>query len=112
MRPNVSSVRFTGKTNKTFICYASVMFDGNFIVKYIKILKHKDKGIIIAMPSKQSITDEYGYEDIAHPVNVKYRKFIELLIMKAYLRMKNLGKEVGDGYEVKFREKTNRKAVN
>jgi DNA-binding cell septation regulator SpoVG len=115
MKPKISSIRFSGRASKQFMCYASLMFDGNFVVRGIRVLKNKDKKILIVMPSRESSKSSYGYEDIAHPVNNEYRKWLELMIMKAYLRMCDKGGNASEGYEVKFREKrqfNNRKRVN
>ena len=48
----------------------SVTFDNEFVVHDIKIIEG-EKGLFIAMPSKESTDGEY--RDIAHPINSETR---------------------------------------
>lgn len=59
----------------------SITFDEQFVVHDIKVIEG-EKGLFIAMPSKQSGSGEY--RDIAHPINAQMREIIQDTILKSY----------------------------
>ena len=59
----------------------SVTFDNEFVVHDIKVIEG-EKGLFIAMPSRQTSTG--GYRDIAHPINAETRQVFEKEIIEAY----------------------------
>lgn len=59
----------------------SITFDDQFVVHDIKVIEG-EKGLFIAMPSKQSGSGEY--RDIAHPINAQMREVIQDTILKSY----------------------------
>ena len=60
---------------------ASVLIDDCFVVHDIKIIEG-DKGLFIAMPSKQ--TTMGSYRDIAHPIDKQTRTMFEDAIFEEY----------------------------
>ena len=60
---------------------ASITIDNEFVVHDIKIIDG-DKGLFIAMPSKQTLDGEY--RDIAHPINSETRDRIQRSVIQAY----------------------------
>ena len=60
---------------------ASVIVDDCFAIHDIRIIEG-DKGLFIAMPSRQTATG--GYRDIAHPINSETRQVFEKEIIEAY----------------------------
>ena len=46
-------------------------------------------GLILAMPSRKGMDDKY--HDYAHPINNKYREWLERTIVKKYLEMRDKG---------------------
>ena len=62
--------------------YVSIIIDGNFIVRDLKIIKG-NTGLFVAMPSKKR--KDGTYRDIAHPLNKETRTDIEGRVLDAYL---------------------------
>lgn len=59
----------------------SITIDDVFVIHDIKVIEG-EKGVFIAMPSKQSADGEY--RDIAHPINSGTREMIQQAILKSY----------------------------
>lgn len=59
----------------------SITLDNEFVVHDIKVIEG-DKGLFIAMPSRESSDGEY--RDIAHPLNSDTRDRIQAMILKGY----------------------------
>jgi len=62
----------------------SITIDEVFVVHDIKVIEG-EKGMFIAMPSKQSVDGEY--RDIAHPINSETREMIQRTILESYERV-------------------------
>ena len=60
---------------------ASILLDDCFAIHDIRIIEG-DKGLFIAMPSRQTATG--GYRDIAHPITQEVRSMFEKEILEAY----------------------------
>ena len=60
---------------------ASITIDDVFVIHDIKVIE-SDKGLFIAMPSRQTSTG--GYRDIAHPINAETRQIFEKEILEAF----------------------------
>ena len=65
----------------------SITIDNEFVVHDIKVIEG-EKGLFIAMPSREAADGEY--RDIAHPINSDTRNMIQTLILEQYEAM-NLG---------------------
>ena len=59
----------------------SITLDEEFVVHDIKIISG-DKGLFIAMPSRLASDGEY--KDIAHPINMSTREYIQKAILDKY----------------------------
>ena len=75
------TVKKIDKENSRMKGIASVLLDDAFVVYDIRIIEG-DKGLFIAMPSRQTSTG--GYKDIAHPINTETRQMFEKAILEAY----------------------------
>ena len=60
---------------------ASITLDEEFVVHDIKIIEG-EKGLFIAMPSRKTAENEF--RDIAHPIKLETREYIQTTILKAY----------------------------
>ncbi len=60
---------------------ASITIDDEFVVHDIKVIDG-EKGLFIAMPSRQ--TPDGEYKDIAHPINSNTRSQIQDMILTKY----------------------------
>ncbi len=67
--------------------YASIIFDGCFVVRDLKIISGNN-GLFVAMPSKKK--KDGTYRDTAHPLNNETRDMIEHTVLSEYER--ELGK--------------------
>ena len=74
-------VRVVDKENSKMRGFASVTIDNQFVVHDIRILEG-DRGLFLAMPSKQTAPGEY--RDIAHPINQEARKIFTDAILAEY----------------------------
>lgn len=66
---------------------ASITFDDEFVVHDIKVIDG-DKGLFIAMPSRDNLYDpctgETKFRDIAHPISMECRMKIQGVILSKY----------------------------
>ena len=59
----------------------SITLDEEFVVHDIKVIEG-EKGLIIAMPSRNAADGEY--RDIAHPINSGTRDMIQGIVLERY----------------------------
>lgn len=64
--------------------YATMVFDGCFIVRDMKIIK-SDEGYFVSMPSRRK--KDGSFKDIVHPLNAETRKMIEDRIVLEYKKV-------------------------
>ena len=62
--------------------YATMVLDGCFIVRDMKIIKSDTKGLFVSMPSRRK--KDGTFKDIVHPLNAETRKAIEVKIIEEY----------------------------
>lgn len=62
--------------------YATMVFDGCFIIRDMKIIKSDTKGLFVSMPSRRK--KDGTFKDIVHPLNAETRKMIEEQIIEEY----------------------------
>ncbi|QQR49358.1 SpoVG family protein [bacterium] len=63
------------------LAYATMVFDGCFIVRDMKIIK-SDKGLFVSMPSRRK--KDGSFKDIVHPLNAETRTLIEQRVIEEY----------------------------
>ena len=79
----ITAVVFRGETRNEFMTYVDVVFDGELVVKGMKIIKKKaEPGFILSMPSHK--TQAGTYIDIAHPIRQEFRTALEKHILGEY----------------------------
>lgn len=59
----------------------SITIENEFVVHDIKVIEG-EKGLFIAMPSRKANDGEY--RDIAHPINMQTREYIQDVILEKY----------------------------
>ncbi len=64
--------------------YATIVFDGSFIVRDLKIIEG-NKGFFVSMPSRRR--KDGTFRDIVHPLNSDMRKSIEELVIDEYKKV-------------------------
>jgi stage V sporulation protein G len=61
--------------------YASVVFDGMFVVHELRVVEGIN-GVFVAMPRRKTPTGEF--KDLAHPITAEAREMIQKAILEAY----------------------------
>lgn len=69
--------------NPKLKAYATIIFDGCFVVRDLKIIDGTN-GLFVAMPSKKK--KDGSYRDTAHPLNNETRDRIENAVLGEYER--------------------------
>ncbi len=62
--------------------YATMVFDGCFIIRDMKIIKSDNKGLFVSMPSRRK--KDGSFKDIVHPLDAETRKLIETKVVEEY----------------------------
>jgi len=65
----------------------STTFDDEFVVKGIKVIEGRN-GVFVAMPSRRKENGEF--DDIAHPINKKFRTKLQVAVLEEYRRLRGL----------------------
>lgn len=81
---NITDVRFRAvqRTQGKMCAVASVTIEDCFVIHDIKIFD-RDGEYYIGMPSRK--TSEGDYKDICHPLNTETRKYLQDVIVSAYI---------------------------
>lgn len=83
---------------KRLKAYATVVFDGAFIVRDLKVIEG-EKGLFVSMPSRRR--KDGSFRDIAHPLNADMRKHIEEHVVGEYQSVERSGASAPDAeYDV------------
>jgi stage V sporulation protein G len=80
----ITEIKIVLVSNESVAAYASVVFDGQFVVKNIRIVRTLN-GLIVCMPSKKiNAGDNSWHIDFAFPINEEFRKYLNGEIIKKY----------------------------
>ena len=60
----------------------TVVFEDCFVVRNIKVIQGRDDKLFVAMPSRK--LPDGTYVDIAHPITMEFREYLEATILGAY----------------------------
>ena len=77
----ITEIRVHLRNEEKLKAFATVTFDDCFVVRSIKIIEGA-KGLILCMPSRKM--PDGTYKDVAHPINVGFRKRLEDRVMSCY----------------------------
>ena len=77
----ITEIRVSLLGDKELKAFISIVLDGCFVVRGLKIVKGKH-GLFVAMPSRRR--REGGYRDICHPLDTRTRRWMEAEIMAKY----------------------------
>ncbi len=78
---DITEVRIHLRNEARLKAFATVTFDGAFVVHNMKVVSG-NTGLIVCMPSRK--IKDGTYKDIAHPINNEFRGKLEQLILKEY----------------------------
>ncbi|HWP34972.1 MAG TPA: septation regulator SpoVG [Thermodesulfobacteriota bacterium] len=85
----VTEVRVFPVNEERLKAYATITFDGCFVVRDLKII-HGNSGLFVAMPSKKR--KDGTFKDTAHPLNNETREMIEAKVLSEYERVSKVQK--------------------
>ena len=80
----ITEVKVYPVRDKKLRAFASIVFDGSFMVNDIKVIQGKD-GLFISMPSRRQKNGRF--KDIAHPLNQETRQVLEERILDEFRRV-------------------------
>ena len=78
---DITDVKIFPVSDKKVKAYVSIILDGCFIVRDLKVISG-DKKLFVAMPSKKM--KDGSYRDTVHPLDNSTRQKIELIVLEAY----------------------------
>jgi stage V sporulation protein G len=78
---DITDVKIFPVSDKKVKAYVSIILDGCFIVRDLKVISG-DKKLFVAMPSKKM--KDGSYRDTVHPLDNSTRQKIELSVLEAY----------------------------
>lgn len=81
---------YPSQKNDKLKAYATIVFDGSFIVRDLKVIEGL-KGLFISMPSRRR--RDGAFRDIVHPLNSETRKLIEDSVIEEYNKVMTLETE-------------------
>ena len=82
----ITEIRIALRNDDKLKAFVSVTFDDAFVVRGMKIIEGKDGHLFVAMPSRKK--PDGTYQDVAHPINIDFRKFLEDAIIAEYEKEK------------------------
>jgi len=85
-RVQITEIRIALRNDDKLKAFVSVTFDDAFVVRGMKIIEGKDGHLFVAMPSRKK--PDGTYQDVAHPINVDFRQFLEDQIIIEYEKEK------------------------
>ena len=77
----ITEIRVHLRNEDKLKAFATVTFDRCFVVRNMKIIS-STKGLILCMPSRK--LPDGTYNDIAHPINMDFRKVLEDKVIACY----------------------------
>jgi stage V sporulation protein G len=77
----ITEVRVHLTSEEHVLAYVSIVLDGAFIIRDLKLIEEGGR-IIVAMPSKKM--RDGTYRDTAHPLNIGTRRMMEAKVIEAY----------------------------
>ena len=78
---DITEVKIFPVSDKKVKAYVSIILDGCFIVRDLKVISG-DKKLFVAMPSKKM--KDGSYRDTVHPLDNPTRQKIESSVLEAY----------------------------
>jgi stage V sporulation protein G len=77
----ITEIRVTLRDDDKLRGFASITLDNCFVIRGLKIIAGAN-GIFVAMPSRKR--KDGTYQDIAHPINMPTRQWLESQVVAAY----------------------------
>lgn len=81
--PVITEVNVQPVSEERLKAFVTIVFNGNFVIHGIKIIQAAGK-TFVAMPTRRNPSGKQT--DVCHPINARYRAYIEQTILRAYER--------------------------
>ena len=95
----ITEIRITLRDDNKLKGFASITLDDAFVIRGLKIIEGAT-GPFVAMPSRKR--KDGTFQDIAHPINMKTREWMENQVISAYKeelrRIEEGGPSGGDSF--------------
>ena len=91
----ITEIRVHLRDEDRLKAFVTVTFDNSFVVRNMKIVEG-NKSLILCMPSRK--LPNGSYKDVAHPITMEFRKFLEDKIIAAYEAEVKKGTPSGTGH--------------
>ena len=79
----ITSIRVFPVHEPKLKAYVTITLDDCFVIRDLKVIEGAD-GLFVAMPSKRR--KDGTFQDIAHPLNVEMRTYMERLILEEFAK--------------------------
>ncbi len=79
----LTEIRITLRDDNKLKGFASITLENAFVIRGLKIIEGAS-GLFIAMPSRKR--RDGTFQDIAHPINMETREWMESQVISAYRR--------------------------
>lgn len=83
LSPAITEVNVQPVSEERLKAFVTIVFEDNFVVHGIKIISAAGK-TFVAMPTRRNPTGKQT--DVCHPINSRYRSYLEGTILRAYHR--------------------------
>jgi len=81
--PQITEVNVQPVNEDRLKAFVTIVFDDNFVVHGVKIIQAANK-TFVAMPTRRNPSGQQT--DVCHPINQRFRRYLEETIMRAYER--------------------------
>ncbi len=106
----ITEIRITLRDDDKLRGFASITLDNCFVVRGLKVIEGSS-GMFVAMPNRRR--KDGSFQDIAHPINMSTREWMESQIIAAYkeevtrvengeVAINSGGDEYGSAYEENY----------
>jgi stage V sporulation protein G len=87
----ITEIRISVRNDNKLKAFASITLDNMIVIRGLKVIEGA-KGLFVAMPSRKR--PDGTFQDIAHPINIEARSWLENAVIQAYEKEKdNIGSE-------------------
>ena len=77
----ITEIRVHLRNEEKLKAFATVTFDGAFVVRNMKVIEG-EKGLILCMPSRKM--PDGTFKDVAHPISAEFRSLLEKKVFACY----------------------------
>ncbi len=95
----ITEINISYRDEEKLKAFVNITLDDAFVVRGLKVIKGTS-GYFISMPSRKM--PDGSYRDIAHPISIEFRHYMESKVLEAYHKSDGKGqflKDDGSGVE-------------